>query len=188
MQSILLQFLNSVHPLSPQLKERINSIIQIKQVAKKEFLLSEGQTSNYIYFIEKGFIRSYYIKNGKEITAWFMGDNDLIISVNSFFTRTPSHENVQAIEDSVVHFIHYDELEKIYHDFVEFNIIGRKLTTHYYVLSEERAFNMRWRTAEERYEFLLKKHPEILQKAPINQIATYLGIATETLSRIRRKK
>ena len=188
MQSVLINYLNSVYPLSTALAEKINSIIQVKEVNKKDFLLKEGQVSNYIYFIEKGFIRSYYINNGKEITAWFMGENDFIISVNSFYKREPSYEYIQAIEDSTVHYIHYDELEKLYKDFIEFNIIGRVLTTHYYMLSEERVHNMRWQTAEDKYNFLLTKHPEIFRKAPLNQIASYLGIALETLSRKRAKK
>ena len=177
-----------MHPLSAALKERINSIVQSKQIFKKDFLLREGQVSNYIYFIEEGFIRSYYIKGNTEVTCWFMGIGDFIISVNSFFLRKPSYESIQAVENSTVHFIHYDELQQLYKEFSEFNAVGRMLTTHYYILSEERLYSMRKQTAEERYIFLINKHPEILQKAPLTQIASYLGIALETLSRIRARK
>lgn len=188
MQNRLISYLDAVHPLSVPLKEKIYSIIQTKEILKKDFLLKEGQISDHIYFIEKGFIRSCYIKDDKEITSWFMGENDFIISVNSFFLRKPSYENIQAIDNSIVHFIQYDQLEKLYEEFPEFNIVGRKLTTHYYILSEERVYSMRKQTAEERYKFLLDKHPEICQKAPLTQIASYLGIALETLSRIRARK
>lgn len=188
MPSLLVNYLNTVYPLSEALKERLSSIIQTKEIPKKTFLLKEGEISNYIYFIEKGFIRSYYVKEGKEITAWFMGDNDFIISVDSFYKRCKSYEYIETIEDSLVHFIHYDELEKLYKDFLEFNVIGRILTTHYYILSEERVYSMRKQTAEERYDFLTEKHSEILLRAPLTQIASYLGISLETLSRVRSKK
>lgn len=121
-------------------------------------LLKEGQVCNHIYFIEKGFLRSYYINNDKEITGWFMKENDIIISVNIFFKRKPSYEWIQTIEESTLHYIHYDELQKIYKEFIEFNIVGRILTEIYYTLSEERLYAMRSHTAEECLQFLQDKH------------------------------
>lgn len=180
--------MNSVHPLTLEFNQRLSGVIQSKDISKKSFLLKEGQVCNHIYFIEKGFIRSFYMKDGKEITAWFMKEDDFIISVNSFYKREPSYEYIQAIEDSTVNFVHYDDLQKLYNDFVEFNINGRLLTIHYYILSEERLYSMRKQSAEERIKFLLDKHPEIFRRAPLGYIATYLGISLETLSRIRARR
>lgn len=184
----LLNLFNSINPISKELEQRLSKTLQVKTFPKKYFLLKEGQVSNYIYFIEKGFLRSYYINNSKEITGWFMKENDIIISVNSFYKREPSYEWIQTIEESTLHYIHYDELQKIYKDFIEFNIAGRVLTEIYYVLSEERLYGMRSHTAEERFKFLLEKHPEIIQRAPVGYIASYLGISLETLSRLRGRK
>jgi hypothetical protein len=117
-----------------------------------------------------------------------MKENDVIVSVNSFFKRVQSYENIQTIEESTLHYIHYDELQNIYRDFIEFNIVGRVLAEMYYVLSEERLYGIRSHTAEERFDFLLDKHPEIIQRAPVGYIASYLGINLETLSRLRGKK
>lgn len=188
MNQNLLHLFSSIIPVSSQLEERLSETLQTKTFPKKQLLLKEGQVSNYIYFIEKGYLRSYYINHDKEITGWFMKENDIIISVNSFFKREPSYENIQTIEESTVHFIHYDELQKIYIEFIEFNIVGRVLTEMYYTLSEERLYGMRSHNAEERLEFLLQKHPEILLRAPLGYIASYLGITSETLSRIRGYK
>lgn len=187
MNENLLHLFNSIIPLSMSLKERLSETLQTKDFKKNQLVLREGQVCNYIYFIENGFLRSYYLKDGKEITAWFMKENDIIISVNSFFKREPGYEYIQTIEDSTLHYIHYDELQKIYKDFVEFNIVGRVLTEMYYTLSEERLYGMRSQTAEERFAFLLDKHPEIIQRTPRSYIASYLGISFETLSRIRIK-
>jgi CRP-like cAMP-binding protein len=150
-------------------------------------LLKEGQVANYIYFIERGLVRSYYLKDGNEVCSWFMKEGDVIISVNSFFNRIPSYEYLQAIEDTTVYFIHYDQLQNIYKKFIEFNIVGRILTEKYYQLSEERLFLMRRQKASERYNHLLEHHPEILQRVPRTYIASYLGITLETLSRINKK-
>jgi CRP-like cAMP-binding protein len=68
-------------------------------------VLKEGQVCDNIYFIEQGYLRSFYLKDGKEITAWFMKENDVIVSVNSFFKREPSYEYIQAIEDSILHYV-----------------------------------------------------------------------------------
>ena len=73
-------------------------------------------------------------------------------------------------------------------EFIEFNIVGRVITEMYYTLSEERLYGMRSHTAEERLRFLLDKHPALLLRAPLGYIASYLGISSETLSRIRGYK
>ena len=188
MNQSLFQLFNSITPISNALEERLSNTLQTKIFPKKQLLLKEGQVSNYIYFIEKGFLRSFYINHGKEITGWFMKENDIIVSVNSFFKREPSYEYIQVIEESTVHYVHYDELQNIYKDFIEFNIVGRVLAEIYYTLSEERLYAMRSHTAEERFNSLLDKHPEIIQRAPVGYIASYLGITHETLSRIRGHK
>ena len=188
MLSSLLNYLENITPLSEQLRSRLEQIIQTKTFAKKELLLKEGEVSNFIFFIEQGFARSFYTKEGKDITAWFMAENDVIISVASFFTRIKSYENIEALEDMIVHYINYNELEKLYNDFPEFNKTGRLLTTHYYVLSEERVYNMRRQTAEERYHFMLEKYPQLILRAQLSHIASYLGLTIETLSRVRSRK
>ena len=117
-----------------------------------------------------------------------MKENDVFISVNSFFNRQPSQEYIETIEESTLCYIHYDELQKMYKDFIEFNVIGRVLTEKYYILCEERLQSIRKQKSEERYQFLLSYHSQILQRAPLKYVASYLGISLETLSRIRSKK
>jgi CRP-like cAMP-binding protein len=186
--SSLFHLIRSIIPVSTALEERLKGILRRDTFPKRHFLLKEGQVSNYIYFIEKGFIRSYYLKDGKEITSWFMKEGDVIISVNSFYKRLPSYEYIQAIEESTVSFIDYNELHQLYNEFTEFNIVGRRLTEKYYGLSEERLYSMRKQSAEERFKFLLDKYPEIFKRAPLGCIASYLGVSLETVSRIRGKK
>ena len=78
-----------------------------------------------------------------ELCSGLLSEGSLVISVNSFFNRTPSYEFIQAIEDTCVQFITYEELESLYRDFPEFNIIGRKLITAYYIASKDRNYLLR---------------------------------------------
>lgn len=184
----LFLFLDSIYPLSEGLRKALMERLQVVELTKKDFILKEGQISHNIYFIESGFFKSYHLKEGKEITQWFMKEGDVIISVNSFYKQQRGYEYIQSMTDSIVHFISYDELQFLYKNFAEFNFIGRVLTEQYYLLSEERLFGMRKQKAEERYQYLLQKNPEILKHASLTDIASYLGISLETLSRIRAKK
>jgi CRP-like cAMP-binding protein len=183
----LLNTLNSITILSESLQEQIKSYLVEERFTKKSILLKEGQVSQRIYFIKRGFIRAYYHKGSGEFTSWFMGEGDIIVSVYSFFSRNPSFENIEVLEDSILQSINWDQLQDIYKRYPEFNQTGRLITEHYYIKSEERAINLQTLTAKQRYERLLLSYPGILQKATLGQIATFLGIKQETLSRIRAK-
>lgn len=174
MSQNLLNYLNSIYPLSDILKDKLANTLRSQEFKKKSILLREGQTCNYIYFIEQGLVRSYYLKEG-----------DVIISVNSFFKRTPSYEYIQAIEDTIVYFIHHDELQYLYKEFIEFNIIGQILTEKYYMLSEQRLFSIRNQKINERFTSLIEIFPEIIKRVPKKYIASYLGMSAESLSRIK---
>lgn len=155
---------------------------------KKDYLLRAGHVSRNICFIAKGLLRCFYFKDGEEVSSWFMKEGDVIISVESFFTQKESYESIQALEDSLLYYITYDELQHLYRHFPEFNFIGRVLVERYYTLSEQRLFSLRMQRSQERYEYLLQHHPELVLRVPMKNLASYLGITEETLSRIRSKK
>lgn len=182
----LLEYLNSIFSLSSDLREHLIQILQSRTFLKKEFLLKSGRVSNKIFFIEKGLVRCFYEDHEKEVCSWFMKEGDCIISVESFFQQKESYENIQALEDTNAYYIDYNELQYIYQTFPEFNFIGRVLTETYYILSEQRLYSMRMHTASERYNFLMENLPELIQRVPSKYLASYLGIAEETLSRNKR--
>jgi CRP-like cAMP-binding protein len=141
-----------------------------------------------IYFIKKGFVRAYYNSNGQPYTSWFMGKGEIIISVYSFFSRRPSFESIEVLEDCTLQSITWNQLQGLYREFITFNITGRIITEQYYIRSEERSIILQTLTARQRYEKLLNDYPQITQHATLGQIATYLGVKQETLSRIRAAK
>lgn len=181
----LFNVLNHISILSVALQHELKKYLVEEQLPKKHLLLKEGMVSQRIYFIKKGFVRAFHHKNGEKFTSWFMGEDEIIISVYSFFSRKPSFENIELLEDAVLQSINWNQLQKLYTTFPEFNFTGRIITEQYYIRSEERMINMQTLSAKQRYQNLLTTHPNILQKASLGQIASYLGIKQETLSRIR---
>ncbi|OCX52785.1 hypothetical protein BEL04_00150 [Mucilaginibacter sp. PPCGB 2223] len=186
---LLFHVLSMIAPLGLALRNDLNALVRTDQLPKKHLLLKQGQTARRIYFIKQGFARAFYHDlDGKEHTLWFMGTGDVMISVYSFFTQQPASENIELLEDSVLQSITAQELQDVYTDYSTFNFHGRKLTELYYIKAEERAIMLHCKKPIDRYKLLLKTHPNILQQASLKQIASYLGIELETLSRLRASK
>ncbi|MFC0514598.1 Crp/Fnr family transcriptional regulator [Mucilaginibacter angelicae] len=186
---ILFQILTMIAPLSGALRKRFEDFIIKKEYKKKHLLLREGEVSRRIYFIASGSARAYHLdRDGREHTSWFMTKYDLMISVYSFYTQQPAMEYIELLEDTVLLSMTWDQLQIIYAEFPEYNFHGRLVTEKYYIMSEERAILLRNKHPAERYKLLLQKHPDITQRASLGQIASFLGITLETLSRIRARK
>lgn len=185
---LLIHFLYAVHPMSAQLEEHLRAILKIKPVRKNEFLLKAGHTCSNVYFIEKGLFRCFHLRKDNEVCNWFMKEGDVMFAVKSFYTQTISHESIQALEDCVVYYISYAELQKIYAQFIEFNVHRGILTEKYYLQSEERNFAFREFKSKDRYLFFKSKHPELVLRLPSKDIASHIGVSQATMTRLRAYK
>ncbi len=163
-------------------------LLKVQKVKAGTIILREGEMANYVYFVRKGLLRGFHFEEGNDITSWIMKELDLMLSVYGFFTRQPSRDTIEALEDCELVYFDYDTLEHIYEKFIEFNINGRKLTQRYYVLSEERSLLLRNHKATERYQYMLDHYPDLVKRVQLQHLASYLGMSKETLSRIRKKK
>ncbi len=182
----LFQLFDSIKPLSAPLKEYISSILVRKEIPNKTIILKPGQVNDYIYFIEKGLVRSYKDDNGKERTVWFMREWDIFLAVQSFFTQKKSNQTIEALEDLIVHCISFNQLEYAYDVFEEFNRHGRIILQQYYEFSEDRT-DMRGKPAQDKFEYLMNNEAWLMNRAMDKHIASYLAMEPETFSYQKRK-
>lgn len=183
----LLAKLNSVQPLSTGLQEHLKDILKVKEFTKEQFVLRPGRICENIYFVGKGLVWIYYENDDSEICSWFLKEGDIAISVVSFFNQVPSFESIQALEDTEVYYITYNELESIYREYPEFNVVARKLQQYYYVLKELRGYSIFSKKAEERYQYLHQYHADLIDRIPDKYLAAYLGMNPSTFSRNKSK-
>lgn len=184
----LFKYCHDIHPMPQQLVDDLNDYAVVKEYKKDEVILRPGQVANYAYWILKGLVRSYYLKETEDITTKFLWDGATITSIYSYYSRKPGNEYIVALEDTTVAAFHYDHMKQMYKDHPEFNVIGRVTTERYLFFLEIELYNLRKVSAEARYHFFCKHFPHLLQRVPLKYIATYLGMNMETLSRIRARR
>lgn len=165
--------------------EDILSKFKEEHFKKKVIVEHNGTVYKKLYFIASGMARLYYNRNGKDITGWFSKEGDFVTANDSFFQKKPSLLNLEFLEDSIAFTITINELEALFDKYHEFERFGRKLMHHILVYLSEKNYVMLFQSAENRYQLLLNHLPEVAQRAPLGDIASYIGISQETLSRIR---
>src|SRR5690554_2284246 len=173
--------------LNSRFVDELIGYMSVKQLSKDSLLLRQGQRCNHIYIIENGFARIFSTINNKEVTTLFSRENDIITSTYALFTQNPSNEAIQLLEDSVLLKIDYMELVNLCKSDPEFFTFYRVAMERYYLLLEERTLSLQLDSALQRYQEVLSRHPFILQRASLGQIASYLGMSHVTLSRMRGK-
>lgn len=163
------------------------------QLKKKEFkaktlLIKEGSIANNLYFIESGLLRTYHFLDGKEITTYFACDKQFISVFSSFINQTSSFEILETIEDSNVYELSYNTLIELYKKSSNFEKLGRILAEKNYLCALERTLTMQTKTAKKKYlDFIKNYDKKIVHRVPQHQIASFLGIAPESLSRVRKE-
>lgn len=163
----------------------INKHFVKQEFTKNELILVEGKICSYFYFIEQGLVRFYCNTDGVEITKSFVVAPYCFTSKISFRNQSPAAESIQAIEKTVVWRIglyQYKEFEKIN----VWNIFMRKLLNEIQEYTEKRMLELKTLTAEKNYQNLLNQYPPtLMQKLPLKYLASFLGVAPQSLSRIR---
>lgn len=182
----LLQILGNICPLTSSFQQRLEQQLRGSTAQRNELLIQPGEIARSLYFVKSGLLRSYAIdENGKEITNCFMSQGELVISVESFFNQKPAKEYIQVLQPAILQSLSWNQLNSYYADFTEANLIGRVLTQKYYILCQQRAAFIRLSSYQQRYHALIHQHPQIELQASQHQIASFLGISRETLSRLR---
>ncbi len=157
------------------------------EFAKNEYLLKQGKVSAYFY-LAAGFARAFtFDTNANEITTYFYTKDHVIFEAASFFLRSPSTENIQAITACSVFATSFEKLNMLFHTVPEFREFGRAMLVKEFVAYKQRTLSMINKSAEERYANLMNTNREIFQFAQLKHIASYLGMTDTSLSRIRKE-
>lgn len=158
-----------------------------RRFSKNEFFLKEGRVSDFLYLAE-GLMRAYTFNlKGNEVTTNFFAGNRRVYDQASFFLQAPSEENIQAVTDCLAYVITFEKMNNLFHSIPEFREYGRGLLVKELISYKKRALAMINKSAEQRYEDLIKDDEEVFQFVQLKHIASYLGITNSSLSRIRRE-
>lgn len=181
-------FLKSVVSLSDQEFENYRRYFKIRTLARNCYFAEIGRISHEAAFINKGLLRTYYInEKSEEVTSCFCAENNLTASYKSFISQLPSELSIQAVEDTELITISYNDLQSLYQQSPIWQNIGRTIAERQYLVMEQYASVLCNETAKEKYLRMLKEQPGVINKASVNDIASYLGITRRTLSRIRKE-
>ncbi len=180
------QFIENYTPLPADEWRQIANCFKKRLIEKDELLLAQGKVCRHLYFLESGLLRFFIVKDGNDITKFFTDAPYCFTSQASFNAEKPATENIQAIEKSVAWQLNLKQTNdllalKSWADF------ARKITREVQFFTEEILEELQTETAEFRYEKMLRDNPSLVQRIPLKHLASYLGIAPQSLSRIRKK-
>lgn len=183
-----LQFIKSLNLLPIQEQDQLIKTFEYEEVKKGTLILTPGKRAQYLYFIESGLVRTYFISDkGMDMTTSFFKEHEVVTSADSFFNQSISKIGIEALEDVELMRISFKSLEQLSIEFPELDKVKFDFLLFFFNKNNERLMSTISLPAIERYKILLEEVPEILNRAPLGHIATFLGISRETLSRIRGK-
>mgnify|MGYP002525388486 CR=1 FL=1 len=163
----------------------LENILVAKKYAKNELIQREGEVCENIFWIVKGLVRQFYYKNGKDLTEYMATENTICMCIESLFREEPSKLQIIAIEPTIVYCLPKQVLEQVAMKSVNIQILYRKILEESLILSQIHADMLRFESAQDRYQKLVKRQPQLVLRAPLVYIASYLQMTPETLSRVR---
>ena len=186
MQDLLFDFISRYISLSEDEKNTLISLDLFHSVKKGTTLLKEGQKSNEGYFVLKGCIRTFYIIDGEEKTTAFYTEMEGL-TPHCVINKTPSEYYISCVEDSIITVSNPDMEVEIFNKFPKFETLCRILSEELLVKQQINFDEFKTSSPEKRYLNLLQKRPDLIQRIPQHQLASYLGIKPQSLSRLRTR-
>jgi CRP-like cAMP-binding protein len=186
MENELFDFISQYMPLSAEEKNAITGLNIFKEIQKGTVLLKEGQVSNKSYFVLKGFIRVFYIIEGDEKTTAFYSELEGI-TPQCAINQQPSEYYISAVENSIISETTSEMETVIFEKFPRFETLCRIMSEQLLIKNQISFDEFKTSSPEQRYLNLLKTRPDLIQRAPQHQLASFLGITPQSLSRVRAR-
>jgi|SRR5690606_10513279 len=179
------QIIDQTYPLPAEAKKILIDAIEEVSIPKGTIFIHADRVEEHIYFIKKGIVRAFLNIDGDEKTFWFGSEGQTIISMRSYIENTPSYEDIETLEDCVLYKLNRKDLDRFFESNIHIANWGRKFAEYELAKTEERLIQRLIWNATQRYEHLMKTHPQFIQRIQLGHIASYLGITQVSLSRIR---
>jgi len=171
--------------MTPEELDVLEGILVPKKYQKGEIILREGDICENIYWVAKGLVRQFYYKNDKELTEYMAIEDNIVMSIESLFKEQPSSQQIVALEPTILFALPKKDLEHEAVRNVNIQMLYRKILEESLIISQIHADMLRFESAQERYAKLVKRSPQLVLRAPLVYIASYLQMTPETLSRVR---
>jgi CRP-like cAMP-binding protein len=184
----LISLLKTITPIASDTEAEVRDMFSVDRLPKGHKLHQQGYVCNKLFFVEKGLLRTfYYSEEGKDITYRFNDEMSFTSLIDSYYSQKPSFYNIELLEDSLIHCASFADFEKLLGKHTELLIVYNYVLRNFLIQSNERISALQFQNAQERYHTFVEKKPNLLQRVSLGQVASYLGITQETLSRIRGK-
>ena len=173
--------------LSEKSSEKVQEVLSPVHFGKGELLITDSRLDRNAYIIQKGIVRAFVNAPDKEITFWFAKEGDIINSAYGYYYQQKGYENYHVLEDSILFRIDVPRIQQLYAEHLEISNWARIVTEREAIRAEERHLDYILLSPEERYLKLLETEPELFRRVQLKEIASYIGISSVSLSRIRAR-
>ncbi len=187
MEEKLIDYFSKIMPLTTEDADAIRQSIVTSSHRKGEYLLKEGEIPTACYFVLKGCVREYYIIEGEERTSNFFTEDQWIIPPGGLMVQVQSDRFFQCLEDTVLVIGNAEREQAMYQHNRKFETIARMILEQLVHERQKLQAGYVTDTPEQRYEKLIATNPDLMQRVPLYQIASYIGVKPESLSRIRKR-
>lgn len=184
----LFDHFNKVVPITQKEIDEVSPFLKTRVLLKNDFLLRSNEVCKFLAFTKTGSFRMFHIRaNGDQTNIMLNSEHEFVSDLHSLIAQLPSNINIQAIEKSEITLIAKDDLNSLYETSLYWNKLGRKLTEHVFVEAKLRLEDLLYKTPEERYRDLLNNYPHFLNRYSLTDIASFIGVTPQSLSRIRTR-
>jgi CRP-like cAMP-binding protein len=181
------EYLRTNTPFDNPAFEAAISVMQLQCVRKNKLFVETGKLGRHFGFVVSGMMRGYFLEDGKDITTCLCGENSIASSSTSMIKKAPAEINVQALEDTYILTILFTDLDNLFANYSFWSNVGRLFAEKEFLNADCKVRCYGPKDAAEKYMLLLKDNPDIINRVPLQYIASLLGVRPETLSRIRKE-